>query len=158
MKAQPCRVKIIALGNPLRGDDGLGVHVLQSVNQFISEEIEILNVGMDCLALMDIWEGAELAVVVDAMKSGSNPGVVKVFDATENALPSKSFRSTSSHALGIGEMVELGRVLGRLPKRLVVIGVEGKSFKTGEGISAEIEVGLKQAQVAILREVKSCTN
>jgi hydrogenase maturation protease len=45
----------------------------------------------------------------------------------------------STHALGLGDAVELARVLDRLPSTLTIIGIEGADFTTGEGMSPEVE-------------------
>ena len=37
------------------------------------------------------------------------------------------------------EAVELARELDRLPRRLVVYGIEGESFEAGEGLSPAVE-------------------
>jgi hydrogenase maturation protease len=37
------------------------------------------------------------------------------------------------------EAVQLARALGRLPGRLLVIGIEGKRFDSGAGLSPEVE-------------------
>jgi len=48
-------------------------------------------------------------------------------------------RFLSSHGLGVLEAIELGRVLGMLPDRLVVYGIVGRDFQHGQGLSPEVE-------------------
>ena len=50
----------------------------------------------------------------------------------------------STHALGVAEAIELGRALGRLPRRLLVFGIEGGSFDAGAGLSPEVERAVGQ--------------
>ena len=43
--------------------------------------------------------------------------------------------ASSTHAVGIGEAIELARTLDRLPGRLIVYAVEGHRFDAGLGLS-----------------------
>jgi hydrogenase maturation protease len=88
--------------------------------------------------LLDAWEGAESAVIVDAVSSGASPGTLHRFDAVTDPLPTATF-GHSTHALGLAEAVELGRALGRLPGRLIVYGIEGQRFDAGAGLSPAVD-------------------
>jgi len=61
--------------------------------------------------------------------------------------------SDSTHAFGLQEAIELSRVLQQLPKRLVIYGIEGKSFAIGERLSKEVSQALSQAVARILEDV-----
>jgi len=100
-------------------------------------------------ALLEEWGGAALAIVVDATSGGGRPGEVRVMDATGAPLPA-AFTGTSTHAFGLAEAIELGRALGRLPRRLVVIGIEGARFDAGAGPSAGVRTALDAAADEVL--------
>jgi hydrogenase maturation protease len=76
--------------------------------------------------------------VLDAVSSGAEPGTIHRLDALAAQLPAELFRG-STHALGVAEAVELGRALDRLPERMLVLGIEGKRFDAGAGLSPEVE-------------------
>ena len=59
---------------------------------------------------MESWKGWDAVVVVDAVRSGAEPGTVCRFDAISQPLPSK-IRHGSTHAFSLGEAIELGRAL-----------------------------------------------
>jgi hydrogenase maturation protease len=61
----------------------------------------------------------------------------------------------STHAFGLAEAVELARALGRLPRFLVVYGVEGKCFTPGAALSAGVEAAAADAAARVLDEVGS---
>jgi hydrogenase maturation protease len=101
---------------------------------------------------------------VDAVESGAAPGTLHRFDAGAGPIPAGVFRS-STHAFGVGDAVELARVLGRLPGRVVVYGVEGGEFAAGEGLTAPVEAAVEPAAQAVLdnlerlmREEEPCTS
>jgi hydrogenase maturation protease len=90
--------------------------------------------------------------LLDAASSGAEPGTVHRFVATEEALPREAF-VTSSHHLGLADAVELARTVGRLPRELVVLGIEGASFAAGEGLTPAVEAGVRLAADAVLEEI-----
>jgi hydrogenase maturation protease len=109
--------------------------------------------------LLDAWAGADLALVVDASLSGTEPGTVQRFDATADAVPARTFRS-STHAFGIGDAVELGRALGRLPEQVIVFGIEGEDFGLGSGLSDRVAGAVDEVAETVLNELEEagCTS
>jgi hydrogenase maturation protease len=47
----------------------------------------------------------------------------------------------------------LARTLGRLPERVVVVGVEGVEFESGTEISESVARGIEPAARAVLEEL-----
>jgi hydrogenase maturation protease len=120
---------VIGVGNAWRRDDGAGVAVAAALGGTCTDEPS---------RLLDLWAGAEHAIVVDAACSGAEPGTVHRFDAVATPLPAGIARS-STHAFGVADAVELARALGRLPARLEVFAIEGEDFRAGEGMSRSVE-------------------
>ena len=147
---------MVGVGNTFRGDDAAGREVAQRVQERVPGSLDVVVCELEPTRLIDAWDGAELAVLVDAVSSGAEPGTVHRFDAGDTALPSREFRS-STHALGIGETIELARAIGRLPERVVVFGVEGEVFGSGSRLSASAELGVERAVELVLEEA-GCTS
>jgi len=148
---------LIGLGNPDRGDDGVGIEVARRVAAMGRQGIEVLEVD-DPSALLDAWGGAGRVVVVDAMASGRVPGAVVRMDATEGVLPTGGWAAGGTHALGLAAAVELSRALGRLPRSLVVVGVEVDAAQTtaaqGPGLSPSVSAAVAPAVDAVLRGLR----
>jgi hydrogenase maturation protease len=100
-------------------------------------------------ALLDAWERAALAIVVDATFGGGPAGAVRVLDATEQPLPA-GFTGTSTHAFSLAQAIELGRALGRLPERLMVVGIEGERFEAGARPGPAVSESLEPAAARVL--------
>jgi hydrogenase maturation protease len=147
---------VIGIGNSYRGDDAAGREVARRVQDLVPEELEVVVCGLEPTRLIDAWDGADAAIIVDAVSSEAEPGSVHRFDATSAPLPSREFRS-STHALGIGETIELARAIGRLPSRVVVFGIEGEVFGSGTGLSDRAEDGVERAVDLVLEEA-GCTS
>ncbi len=130
--------RIIAVGNALRGDDAAGVALGKVLRARAIEGADVVDATGEGTELMDAWGDADFVVIVDACRSGSTPGAVLRLDARENEIPSALFHY-STHAFGVAEAVELSRVLGQLPTRLIIYGIEGACFAAGRPLSPEVE-------------------
>lgn len=148
-------VTVIGVGNVWRGDDAVGLVVARRLRHVL-READVIECEGEPVQLLDAWEAAEAAWVVDAVSSGATPGTVHRLDATQAELPRELFRS-STHAFGLAESIELARALDRLPARLVVFGIEGASFGAGEGLSTAVEEAAGRVEAAVREEVEKCT-
>jgi hydrogenase maturation protease len=150
------RAVVIGVGNAFRGDDAAGREVAKRVQERVRGELDVVVCELEPTRLIDAWDGADAVVLVDAVSSGAEPGTVHRFDATNEPLSSREFRS-STHALGIGETIELARAIGRLPSHVVVFGIEGEVFGSGSGLSVHAEEGVERAVELVLEEA-GCTS
>jgi len=139
---------IIGVGNPDRGDDGVGIVVAAIAGAITGAPVRTVNDPFD---IVDAWGFADRAVVVDATRGSSPPGVITVLDIAAGSFPPR-FSSSSSHGLGLADAVALGKALGRLPRHLVVVGVEGASFD-GFGLSPEISAVVDDAVGKVLEAI-----
>ena len=146
---------MVGVGNAYRGDDAVGLAVAERVRAR-AEGVEVLACEQEPIQLLDAWDGADLALLVDAVSSGAQPGTVHRLDATAAPLPAAVFRG-STHAFGVAEVVELGRALGRLPARLLVYGVEGRAFSAGDELTPAV-ADVVEPLVGELLEEAGCTS
>ncbi len=137
-------MRVIGLGNAWRRDDAAGLEVARRLG---GRALEGEPAG-----LIEALEGADEAVVVDAVSSGAPPGTVHRLEAGSSPLPAELFGVSSTHALGLAEAVELARALGRLPARVVVYGIEGADFAPGSGLSPEVAAAVDR----VVEEVAAC--
>ena len=143
---------VIGVGNRYRSDDGAGLEVasrLRSRAGMVVCETEGEPVG-----LLDVWEGVDAAIVVDAVSSGAAPGTIHRFDASSSPLPASIAGAPSTHAVGLGQAIELARALGRLPQTLIVYGIEGESFTAGEALSPSVAAMLDAVADKIHQETR----
>jgi hydrogenase maturation protease len=118
----------------------------------LPDGVEVLEREGEPTSLIDAWDGADAVWLVDAVSSGAEAGTVHRLDATAQELPAELFR-TSTHHLGLAEAVELARSVGRLPRRLIVYGIEGSSFGAGDVLTPEVERAADEAAEALRQEV-----
>ncbi len=145
------------MGNPWRRDDAAGLEVARLLEGTLAPGVELLEREGEPTALIDAWEGATTVWLVDAVSSGAAPGTVHRLDASSEELPTDLFRR-STHHVGVAEAVELARVLGRLPGRTIVFGIEGGSFEIGDELTPAVAAAIESTADAVRAEVTSCTS
>ncbi len=137
------------LGSRYRGDDAVGPLVADRLR---AAGAAVLECDDEPTRLLDAWAGLDLVVIVDAVSSGVAAGTVHRVEAGEGPLP-RDLRLASTHAFSVPDALELGRALGRAPRRVVVIGVEGKAFGMGDPVTPAVVAALDGVVEAVLAEL-----
>ncbi|MFN3231341.1 MAG: hydrogenase maturation protease [Alphaproteobacteria bacterium] len=145
---------IVGVGNPDRGDDGVGPAVAASLRGRLSDTVQIRAHGGEMTTLLDDLERAEAVILVDAAASGSAPGGIHRFTAHDAPLPETVF-AVSTHGFGVSQAIEMARALGTLPAVCVVYAVEGQQFETGCGLSAPVAAAVPEVSERIVTELEA---
>lgn len=133
-------VVIAAVGCEFQRDDGAGPAVLDRLPGELGGA-EVLGALASPLDLLGAWDGAELAIVIDAIGSGDEPGMLHLIEVDLGCSPDACalpVSRSSSHGLGVMETLRLARVLGSGPARVVLVGVAGQDFGEGVGLSPSV--------------------
>ena len=144
---------IIGLGNEYRRDDGVGLVVAQRLKAAAPEHARVLEESGEGVALMESWKDADAVILIDAVHCGAKPGTLHRFDAHTQPVSTEFFHC-STHTFSVAEAIELARALGRLPRRLIVYGVEGKTFEAGPGLSPEVEKAAQEVVERVLGDLR----
>lgn len=137
---------VAALGNDLRRDDGAGPAVLAELRA----RPDPVPAALACLGspfdLLGVWDGVDLAVIVDALGAGDRPGEVHVIELSADGRGAGgSAQPVSSHGGEPSELLDLAEALGTAPARLVLVGIEGADFGHGAGLSEPVRRGVPRA-------------
>jgi len=141
-------IRFIGVGNEYRQDDGVGVLIARQLGLRHLAGARVAETPRDAIRLINLWQGADIVFVFDAVYSGGPAGTVYRFDPIKELLPGNLFQF-STHALGIAEAVELSRVLYQLPAELILYGIEGKNFGQGHGLCRPC----KRSALKVIRRV-----
>ena len=114
--------------------------------------VEVRELEGEPVSLVDAWEGADDVFVLDAVRSGSPPGIVHRIDASTGPIPA-TLSAASTHTLGVGEAIELARALGRLPARLVLYGIEAERIAAGADLTPAVAAAVDDAVARVLAEL-----
>jgi len=129
---------VIGLGNTLRRDDGVGIHVLAGLQDELKDyKVSFLNFGIASFGLVNFLSGFKKVLLIDAMDAGLAPATMKIFrlkDATVYVKDNK----LSSHEISLADLLEVSRTLG-LETDIQVAGVQVKDASYGLEMSPELE-------------------
>jgi hydrogenase maturation protease len=145
--AGPAPILVLGLGNLLLSDDGVGPALLQELTKSAGRwngKVEFLDGGTRGLALLGHLGGRYALIIVDAVKRGAQAGTVHRLTLSE--LPQVTpKRASSGHESNAGELLAAAELLGELPDRLFVVGVEPEKITTGVGLSRAVQEALTAA-------------
>lgn len=145
-------MRVIGIGNPLMGDDGIGIAAVAALEkEGVPEGVEIIDGGTGGLTLLTLMEGAKRVILVDAVETGCPPGTILRL-AGEDLEP-KTASSLSLHSGGLPEVLALGRALGTLPP-LILFGVQPDSVEVRLGLSEPVAAALPPLLALIREEIK----
>ena len=134
-------IAVIACGNANRGDDGVGPEVMRALKARTTgggSDVRLLDAGTDGMAVMFAARGCRSLIVVDACRSGSEPGAIfelpgaELMQPYEPALNLHDFRW--DHALHAGRMI----FRDDFPSDVVVLLIEAETVELGIGLSAPV--------------------
>ena len=147
-------ISFIGVGNEYRQDDGVGVLIARQLGSRHLAGARAAETPRDAMRLINLWQGAAIVFVFDAVCSGGPAGTVYRFDPVKELLTGNLFQF-STHALGIAQAVELSRVLNQLPPELILYGIEGKNFGLGQGLSGPCKRSALKVVQRVLDEIRN---
>lgn len=136
-------IRILGCGNLLMGDDGVGIRVIEALeNTHLGsmDGVELIDAGVGGLDILNLLDGAGRVIIVDAMVSGNKVGSVCRFDGSE--LKGKLRQDMFSiHDLGIYDVLNIAKHVQDVPE-VVIFGIEVGQIS---GISLELSSGMDDA-------------
>ncbi|MEQ1947571.1 MAG: hydrogenase maturation protease [Bryobacteraceae bacterium] len=149
-------VLVLGLGNLLLTDDGVGLRLLETLEEecgFGHEAAEFMDGGTQGLALLPYLADRSTVLVLDAIGLGGNPGTIHVLRGPQIA-ELRARRASTAHEGNCLEILEIARMLGYDFEDIAVVGVEPSVVRTGIGLSPEVEAAVDEA-VAQARTILS---
>jgi hydrogenase maturation protease len=154
------RVLVVGIGQTLRGDDAAGVEAVRLWQQAFKEtatrsDVTIQFSELPGLSLLDMLNGFDGAVLVDAVQSSALPGHIHRLGLED--LASFGMDSRSAHGWGVAESLQLGRKLDPsiADMRIRLIGIEAQLVELGQPMSDAVRKALPDAAQAIEEEIRS---
>ncbi len=153
------RCVVLGIGNPLMGDDGVGIHVIRDLLTHSAElafppgSIEILDGGTLGYLLMDRLAGIEGLIVVDAANLGENAGAIRVFqhDAMDAFLSEN--QTSSVHEVGLIDLMQMMTLMEQIPRHRALIGIQPAIIDWETELSPSLMPSVGKAKNAIIQIV-----
>ena len=131
---------VLGLGNTLLGDEGIGVHVIQKMQQEYPDldGVTFLDGGTLSFTLAGYIEDADHLIIIDAAQLNSSPGVISVYEGEAMDQFVSSNRNKSVHEVNITDILALAYLTGHLPERRALIGIQPRFIDWSDSLSEPV--------------------
>ncbi|MDI6855385.1 MAG: hydrogenase maturation protease [Candidatus Thermoplasmatota archaeon] len=151
------KLLLLGIGNPIRGDDCVGIEIARRIKSKISEtagfEIEFKEVCTTTLDLLSRISNYDKVVIIDAVKTGKRKvGSIYRLSPKELNEPQRY----SIHNFNLSSTLKLGEKLGLKIPEIVIYGIEVKETGLKEGLSKAVEKAFPKAVSKIMTELLKC--
>ncbi len=143
MNGRKAHTLVLALGNDLLGDDGVGLEAARRIAGQVEGSVDVVESGEAGLALLELLEGYERALLIDSIVTGRYPpGTVLEFCP-------EHFRQViapSPHYAGLPEVLEMARRLNLVfPQDIRILAMEVQNpYEFRIGFSEPVQEALTQ--------------
>jgi hydrogenase maturation protease len=153
---QTGRILILGLGNPILGDDGVGIAVAREIRESWSADptVDIVEASLAGRFLLDLITGYQTVVVADAIITDEETRAGFIYTLSVDDL-GDVVNPFASHALDLRSTVELGKQLGyEMPQTIRIYAVEIKENTVfREGLSPEVEAAVLPVARKIMEDL-----
>lgn len=132
---------VVAVGNPIMGDDGIGAQVVQTLEaSTVSErsDVTLANGGTTAFFALEAMSGCDRAIVVDAIATGAEPGTIHTFRYVDGAF-ADDVPEMTMHDFSFAEALQAGREAYEIPAEVLIFGVEPKRIEMSMELTEPIE-------------------
>jgi hydrogenase maturation protease len=144
---------VLGLGNPLRGDDGLGIRAIEMLaKRELPPEVTVADGGTPGWGLVSTLQDWSRVILVDAAQFGGAPGSWCCIHLDDLSLGDQQ-AFVSLHAAGVLEALSLAQALGTLPQEITLYCVEPERLENGAGFSPAVEAVLPEFVNQIYQDI-----
>ncbi|MBX7223548.1 MAG: hydrogenase maturation protease [Blastocatellia bacterium] len=147
----PSRICLIGMGQEFRGDDAVGILLARRLKNRLGTQVQVIEACPDGASLLCYFTEFEVVLIVDAVTSGAPAGTIHILDGRTEAIPNAWFQ-VSTHTVSLPEAIQLATVLGQLPRRLRIWGIEGAGFDVGSELSLPVAQVMSKVEDLIAAE------
>jgi len=149
-------ILLLGLGNPILGDDAIGILVAQSIAENRSDEIDVEEISASGIEVMELMLDREKVIIVDAiMLPDKSPGdVIKLNEEDFE----KSVHGSSPHGVNLSTAIALGRQVTpqRMPKEIVFYAMQAEDVSTfTEELSSGVSEKLPELIELVEKEIRT---
>ncbi len=138
---------VLGIGNTLLSDEGVGVHVAQSLQSRLppSDDLEILDGGTLSFTLAVPIENADALIVVDAAQLKSPPGTLRVFEG--EAMDEFLMRGprSSVHEVSLNDLMSIALLAGHWPEKRALVAIQPEKIDWGDAPSPSVNSVIPEA-------------
>ena len=133
---------VIGVGNPFRGDDGIGVFLIQKLIKdklFSNESIDLIEGGIGGMNLFHLIGSYKTVILIDAVDFNASPGECIFFSSDDIGSSNKIPSTVSTHGEDVFSVLKTVIKYTDNPPRIFIFGIQPKKIAMSEGFSEKIQ-------------------
>ena len=137
MKQINQQILILGIGNYLMGDEGVGVHAANRLQEMdLPVTFEVVDGGTGGFHLLEYFENHEHVILIDATLDKNELGTIRLI---KPRFATDFPRAMSTHDIGLRDMVSALQIMEKMPNiHLFVVSIESIQ-QQGINLTAPIE-------------------
>lgn len=142
---------VIGIGNLLRADDGVGIHVIRILRGEMPD-VEAVDLSTANIDLLDHIRRRDNVIIIDAIRTGAEPGTIHRLSPEQVVETDFS----QSHGLNLPGILKLGRQLypDEMPEKVVIIAVEAEDVSSfGDELTESVRSVVPKIMETIKKEL-----
>lgn len=143
-------ILILAIGNPLRGDDGVAQRVLEVLKcRDLGAHVTLLDAGTAGLEIANLLKGWHAVIIIDAINCAAPAGTVRSMMLDVERIRRVAVSPNALHTAGLFEALALAEALGALPERLTLVGVQPGNLDYVNALTPAVQAAVSRAVNAV---------
>ena len=136
---------VVGLGNPLMGDEGVGLCVLERLEEQADRfpDVEFMDLGTGGMTLVHAMAGRSRVILIDCAFMDEPPGTLRRF-TPEQVRSRKPRLRQGLHGGDLLELLELSDRLGELPADVVIFGIQPVDISPRRSLSQKLRDRLQE--------------
>lgn len=150
------RFTVLAVGNPIMGDDGIGLEILAGLQALVPQrpawqaamakgELSLIEGGTNGMELVPVVQEAERLLILDSVAPGNGRQPGQALHMSGDHVPRLLSMKMSPHQVGLLDVLSSARLTGKEPAVLEVVGVVSEKVDLHLGLTSAAASGIKPA-------------
>lgn len=150
------RYTVLAVGNPIMGDDGIGLEILKQLRKLLSTrpswqeainrgELALLEGGTGGMELVPVVQESENLLILDSVAAGAGRIPGQALHLSGDHVPRLLSMKMSPHQVGLLDILTSARLTGKEPRVIEVVGIVSEDVNLHLGLTSAASGGIEQA-------------
>ena len=147
------RTVVLCAGNPLMGDDGVGLEILERLRaHWDVDGADLVDGGTWGLSLLPVIEDADHLLIVDAIaRQGGEPGTL--VELARDELPLYLSLKISPHQVDLRDALALAEWRGKLPTAINAVGIRPAEVELRTALSPVVAAACDALEQAVIAQL-----
>jgi hydrogenase maturation protease len=153
-QVSPADVTVLGIGNLLMGDEGVGIHLIRTLEESytFSPSINLIDGGTTGLDLIPYFEDCKKMIIIDAVDSQKEPGYIETLFNEE--IHFRFNTKLSLHHAGLADVLSVIKLTDIPSPDMMLIGIQPKIVEMGIELSDVISDKMEMTLSIVIEKLK----